>query len=128
MTNISHFIRQLARSAVLSAFTLAAVATVADARADDDNTGAAAAEPAGTPVEYTELEQRIGDTVIVETTLNTIRRGMLVKYTNPTLTLRLSPDQGGFDLTVPRETIRSLRVIPAPPVRTIIEVQSAETN
>jgi hypothetical protein len=67
----------------------------------------------GTPIEYTELENRIGDHVIVETTLETVRRGTLIKYTNPTLTLELGPEHGSIELSVPRETVRSLRIIPA---------------
>ena len=69
--------------------------------------------PTGTPIEYSELEHRIGDHLIVETTLDTVRRGTLVKYTNPTLTLQLGPEHGSIELSVPRETIRSLRIIPA---------------
>ena len=90
---------------------------------------AEAPAPAGTPIEYAALEQRIGDHVIVETTMNTVRRGTLVKYTNPTLTLELGPESGNITLSVPRETIRSLRVIPAAaPAGTIDGAGSAETN
>ncbi len=97
-------------AAVLAAAAPLAVAAPAAGKAAK---AAEAQKPAGTPIEYTELEQRIGDQVIVETTLNTVRRGTLVKYTNPTLTLELGPENGNITLSVPRETIRSLRVIPA---------------
>lgn len=89
---------------------------------------AAEAQPAGTPIEYSALEQRVGDQVIVETTMNTVRRGTLVKYTNPTLTLELGPEAGNITLSVPRETIRSLRVIPAEPAAATDGAGSAETN
>ena len=76
---------------------------------------ATAPAAAGTLVEYPALEHQVGAEVVVETTLGTVRRGTLVKYTNPTLTLQLAPSAGGFELSIPRETVRSLRVVqPAP--------------
>ena len=115
-------------------FLLAAVLAFAGAAPVDaaPATGRKAApeppQPVGTPIEYSALEQRVGDQVIVETTMNTVRRGVLVKYTNPTLTLELGPENGNITLTVPRETIRSLRVIPAEPAAANDGAGSAETN
>ncbi len=87
---------------------LAAAAPAAKAKA-------AAAEPAGRTVEYQELEQQVGAVIAVETNLNTVRRGVLVKYTNPTLTLRLGPEAGSIDLSVPHDSIRRITLItPAP--------------
>ncbi|HUD43344.1 MAG TPA: hypothetical protein VMR06_15230 [Dokdonella sp.] len=72
---------------------------------------AAIAAPAGkTPapaaaVEYTTLEDHVGDTVVIQTTLNTTRSGILRKYTSVVLTIELD---SGIELSVPRETIRSI--------------------
>ena len=72
---------------------------------------AEAARPSGRLVEYTELEHQIGAQLAVETTLNTVRRGWLIKYTNPALTLQLGPEAGSIELSVPRETVRSVRIV-----------------
>jgi hypothetical protein len=113
---------------LLCAFSGAASMAVA-APAAGRKAAAEAPKPDGTPIEYSALEQRVGDQVIVETTMNTVRRGTLLKYTNPTLTLELGPENGNITLSVPRETIRSLRVIPAEPAATDSDgAGSAETN
>jgi lactate dehydrogenase-like 2-hydroxyacid dehydrogenase len=67
----------------------------------------------GEAVAYDALEHHVGDVLVIETTLNTVRRGKLVRYTNPTLTIELGPEQGSIELSVPRETIRNVRVLPA---------------
>jgi hypothetical protein len=120
--------KSLVAGILLCAFA-GATPTLLAAPAAGRKAAAEAQKPAGTPIEYSELEQRIGDQVIVETTMNTVRRGTLVKYTNPTLTLELGPENGNITLSVPRETIRSLRVIPAEPAATDSDgAGSAETN
>jgi hypothetical protein len=66
-------------------------------------------------VAYKDLEQRIGAELAIETTLNTVRRGTLIKYTNPGLTIRLGPESGSIDLEVPAETVRRVTIVtPAP--------------
>ena len=75
------------------------------------------AEPVGEPVAYDALEHHVGDEIAIETTLNTVRRGKLVKYTNPALTIQLGPENGSIDLSVPRDTIRGIRVLPAAPTQ-----------
>ncbi|NCT66027.1 MAG: hypothetical protein GXC76_00130 [Rhodanobacteraceae bacterium] len=72
---------------------------------------AAAASPAGRLVEYAELEHQLGAQIAVETTLNTVRRGWLIKYTGPALTLQLGPEAGSIELSVPRESVRSVRIL-----------------
>jgi carbamoyl-phosphate synthase large subunit len=71
------------------------------------------AKPLAHVVEYTELEHHVGDTIVVETTLDTVRRGKLVKYTNPGLTLQLGPENGSIELDIPRETVRNVSVVAA---------------
>jgi hypothetical protein len=73
-------------------------------------------QPTGKLVEYTELEQHVGSDIIVETTLGTVRRGKLIKYTNPGLTIELSPEHGSIELSVPRETVRNVSLVLPPPV------------
>jgi hypothetical protein len=76
---------------------------------------AEAAKPAGHPVEYQELEGKLGAVVIVETNLNTARRGTLVKWTNPTLVLQLGPEAGSIELSVPHDSIRRITLLDPPP-------------
>ena len=66
---------------------------------------------AGEVVAYKDLERYVGATIVVETTLGTTHRGVLVKYTNPALVLRLGPQMGSIDLTVPQETVRRSTVV-----------------
>ncbi|MEO5622998.1 MAG: hypothetical protein ABJB02_08120 [Dokdonella sp.] len=111
-------------NALLSAATLCSLSLIAFP-AMAANRGAAAkvksesaerhAVQSGEIVAYESLEQQVGAEIAIETTLSTIRRGTLVKFTNPTLTLRLGPEHGSINLSMPRETIRSIRLlVPAP--------------
>ncbi|MEO7062578.1 MAG: hypothetical protein ABI082_02240 [Dokdonella sp.] len=93
---------------LLSACAFANARTAAPAKAK----AAEVAAPVGTPAAYDALEHHVGDELVIETTLNTVRRGKLVKYTNPGLTIELGPEHGSIELSVPRETIRSIRVLP----------------
>ena len=70
------------------------------------------AAPAGESVEYAALEGRVGSTIAIDTTLKTTREGKLLKWTQPALTLKLASN--GLELTVPRETIKAIRVIGSP--------------
>jgi len=75
---------------------------------------AKASQPTGKLVEYTELEQRVGSDLVIETTLGTVRRGKLLKYTNPGITIQLGPEHGSVELSVPRETISNVSVVLPP--------------
>lgn len=57
-------------------------------------------------VEYAALERHVGEAIVVHTTNGTVRSGTLLKYTNVNLTVRLGPEAGSIDLTVPRNTVR----------------------
>ena len=76
---------------------------------------AAAAEappqPTGQLIDYAELEHRIGSEIIVETTFHTVRRGTLIKYTNPGLTIQLGPENGSVEMSIPRETVRNISIV-----------------
>ena len=71
-------------------------------------------QPIGKLVEYTELEQHVGSDLVIETTLGTVRRGKLLKYTNPGLTIQLGPEHGSVEFSVPRETVRNVSLVLPP--------------
>jgi hypothetical protein len=104
-------------ASLIAAFSLAGM-TAPAARAAGSKAHVAAgkteaAKPAGTVVEYADLEHRIGETVSIETTFDTTRTGKLIKFTQPALTLDIGSDAHSFELSVPKETIKSIRVIGA---------------
>jgi hypothetical protein len=72
------------------------------------------AKPAGQVVEYAELENRVGETISIETTFRTTRTGKLIKWTQPTLTLDMGTADKPMELTVPKETIVKLTVVTPP--------------
>ena len=116
MKNPKILIRAL--SIALLAATTAGLATTALAA---QKTHAAAKKPAEPPkpqgqvVEYPELENRVGQTLVVETTFKTTRQGKLLKWTQPTLTLDIGSEGHPTEFTVPRETIKSVMVLDAQP-------------
>ena len=116
-------INQHSRNRIVAVAALALISACASANAKhplhDANAKAAAARPAaseaakpvGEAVAYEALEHHVGAEILIETTFNTVRRGTLLKYTNPALTLQLGPEHGSVELTVPRETVRGARVL-----------------
>ena len=48
---------------------------------------------------------------MIETTFKTTRTGKLVKYTQPVLTLDIGTEAKPFELSVPKETIKTITVI-----------------
>ena len=68
-------------------------------------------KPAGQVVDYAELENRVGQTVSIETTFRTTRTGTLMKWTQPALTLDLGTAGKPLELSVPKETIVKITVI-----------------
>jgi hypothetical protein len=71
------------------------------------------AKPVGEPVEYKALENHVGAQIAIETTLKTTRTGTLLKWTQPALTLQIGSAAGSIELTVPRETIKSITLLSA---------------
>ncbi|MBX3689922.1 hypothetical protein [Dokdonella sp.] len=106
------------QAAAPASTTKAKAAVKADAKIDAHGKQAPAdtlavaepAKPIAKLVQYPELETRVGDTVIVETTFDTVRRGKLIKYTNVGITLQLGPENGSIELDIPRETVRNVSV------------------
>jgi hypothetical protein len=62
-------------------------------------------------VEYKDLERHLGQVVKIRTKFNTQRAGTLVKYTRAGLWLKLSAREGGIELEVPANTVRSVSVL-----------------
>jgi hypothetical protein len=117
MKNSKILVRAL--SIALLAATTAGLATSAVAA---PKAHAAAKKPAEPPkpqgqvVEYAELESRVGQTLVIETTFKTTRQGKLIKYTQPTLTLDIGAEGHPTEFTVPKETIKTITVLtPADP-------------
>jgi hypothetical protein len=77
-------------------------------------TKAAAPAPADHTVAYDELKQHIGEHVIVHTTLKTTRSGVLTQVSNSQLTLGIEAAGGSTELTIPKNTILSVALAPAP--------------
>lgn len=93
---------------------LTALASAPTAAADPAKAPKGATAGQNRPVEYTDLEKHIGARISVHTTNNTVRSGTLLKYTNVSLTMRLGPESGSIDLSVPRGNVRSVTVTIAP--------------
>jgi hypothetical protein len=64
-------------------------------------------------IDYSQLGPYLGREIEVVTIWGSRRRGELVSHAQARLLLRLPPSQGGFDLTVPAETVQSVRVLDA---------------
>jgi len=71
------------------------------------------AEPAGEKVSYDELHLFIGKRLIVHTTFNTTRTGVLTQVTNTQLTLSIDAAGGSTELTMPKNTIVSVALVPS---------------
>ena len=109
---MTHPIRMLV---LATAAVFAASGTASAAKPTRHAATQAASKSEGHVVDYASLENQVGATLVIETEFKTTRRGTLVKYTNPTLTLKLGPEAGSVDLSVPRESIRKIMLVdPAP--------------
>lgn len=64
-------------------------------------------------IEYADLAPYVGREIEVLSIYGSRRRGELISHAQARLVLRLAPSQGGFDLTVPVETVQSVRVLDA---------------
>jgi hypothetical protein len=102
-------------AALIASLALASAAFATNAAAAGSKPHAAAkaepTKPVGEVVEYAALESRVGQTLAIETTFKTTRTGKLIKYTQPTLTLQMGTDANPMELTVPKETIKSIMVL-----------------
>jgi len=65
-------------------------------------------------IEYPALVDKIGHKLIISTTNDTTRSGVLTRYTNVTISLQLGPEAGSIELSVPRNSIRKIMIEIAP--------------
>jgi hypothetical protein len=75
-------------------------------------TAAAAMLPSGA-LAYADLKGREGAHIEIRTSNGTLRRGTLVAYSPFLSTIRLDSDQGGFNMSIPGESVEEVRAIPA---------------
>ena len=71
------------------------------------------AEPAGEKVSYDDLHLFIGKRVVVHTTFNTTRTGVLTQVSNTQLTLGIDAAGGPTELTMPKNTVVSVALATA---------------
>jgi hypothetical protein len=62
-------------------------------------------------VPFEELKNRVGQRVIIRTIYNTVRSGVLTAYDNLSLDITTDKAQGGYSLSVPRETIKTVSIM-----------------
>ncbi len=62
-------------------------------------------------VPFEELKNRIGQRVIIRTVYKTVRSGVLTAYDNTSLDITTDKAQGGFSLSVPRETVKTVSIM-----------------
>ena len=65
-------------------------------------------------IDYAALEEKLGSKLVIDTKNSTTRIGVLVRYTNVSLTIQLGQDQGGIELAIPRTGIEKIRIELAP--------------
>ncbi len=104
--------------ALLAQKTPAAVPTQNVVAEDAANTAPSTASKANSrsalnerQVPFEELKNRIGQRVIIRTVYNTVRSGVLTAYDNTSLDITTDKAQGGFSLSVPRETIKTVSIM-----------------
>jgi hypothetical protein len=97
---------------VLTALTL--LASPALLAAGPSKTGKSSATPKAQTtlreIDYPDLENKVGQKLVVHTNYDTTRSGTLLRYTNVTLTLQLGPEAGSIELAVPRTGVRKVMI------------------
>jgi hypothetical protein len=81
-------------------------------------------------IDYADLAPYVGRELRVATIYGSARRGTLLDYAKARLVLRLPDSQGGFDLTVPAETVREIRVLDAAAIQpdSSTDITNAQAN
>lgn len=82
----------------------------------------------GEEVTFAELEHHIGERIVIETTFDTRRSGVLKAWTSVSLEMELDPAAGSIDMMIPEDTVRSVRVMGAPVPALTTERGSAKKN
>jgi hypothetical protein len=103
---------------VLAALCLSAVGAIAatpPAKSKPAPKPVALPVPKTQPVPYAELQNYVGEDVMVHTTMGTLRTGKLSKFTNSAIVLHVPNSSSGFDLEVTFNTFKDAVVIIPPP-------------
>jgi hypothetical protein len=81
-------------------------------------------------IDYADLAPYVGRELRIATIYGSSRRGTLLDYAKARLVLRLPDSQGGFDLTVPAETVREVRVLDAAAIQpdSSTDITNAQAN
>lgn len=66
------------------------------------------------PVRYADLERLEGRRIEVRSVYGSVRRGTLEKYTDAAITLRLEQRERGLSVTMPQQTVDSVRLLDTP--------------
>lgn len=105
-------------TAMMMSVLLALLMPLGNAAKPDNAAKPAVSQTSLREVEYTKLESKIGRQLVIQTTYNTTRQGKLLRYTKVGLIVKLGPENGAIELTVPRETIRKVmtEIGPADPL------------
>lgn len=75
---------------------------------------ALAAARAVRAVSYADLEHLVGSEIIVQTSLKTVRRGVLVKFTRPGIEMRIGGEKGYIFSLAEGDIVGSIGVLDAP--------------
>jgi hypothetical protein len=94
---------------------LSAAAEVAGAKPGDPVPAAMRFAP-GQRLAYEDLESLVGATLAVTSDLGMTRRGRLERYTRAGIEIQLDAADGGFRLTMPRDSVRSIVLVANPPL------------
>jgi hypothetical protein len=70
--------------------------------------------PAAGPVRYADLALLEGRRIEVRSVYGSVRRGTLEKYTDTAITLRLEQRERGLSVTMPQQTVDSVRLLDTP--------------
>lgn len=87
------------------------------AGASPDAVPAAIRFVSGQALEFEDLNSLVGATISVTSTLGVTRRGVLARYTRAGIEVDLDRGDGGFRMSMPRDSIRSIVLIASPPLQ-----------
>lgn len=69
----------------------------------------------GDEIAYDDLPRYVGQTIEVDTTLGSVRRGVLTGASSISIVLKLAPAEGGFPLSLPKYNVVKARLVTAAP-------------
>lgn len=78
----------------------------------------------GQALEFDDLASLVGATISVTSTLGVTRRGVLAHYTRAGIEVDLARGDGGFRMSMPRDSIRSIVLVANPPLETAPSIRN----